>query len=115
MLKKDIEDGETYLFIGTDSAVRQHLVGRPFTVAYRKAVFRKTSGRTGKRVRFFNHDGVGARSEELEPLPPEYAGFDALDPEEQMRLMDAFRAPEPRPKVAKHPDRTVDGDQDDPF
>lgn len=126
MQKRDIDDGETYLFIGTTSAEREHLVGRPFTVSYRKAVFRKAGGRTGKRIRFFNHDGVGARAEELEPLPDEYAGFDEMDPVEQEKLVEMFRAPLSRNNVVgkldptagrrpKRPGFTGDDDQDDPF
>lgn len=73
MLKNEIEVGETYLFVGSDSPARKHLAGEPFTVTEKKRVFRKGSYKRGKRtmkvLRFFNEDGIGARAEELEPLP----------------------------------------------
>lgn len=93
MLVKEIEDGATYLFVATDSADRQPLVGYPFTVQYRKAVFRKFRGQaTRKRLRFFNDDGVGARAEELEPLPPELHAWDLLSREELEAFATAFRS-----------------------
>jgi hypothetical protein len=71
--KDDIEVGETYLFVGSDSLKRAHLAGHPFTVTSIDKVYRKISYRKGKRsmkvTRFFNDDGVGARAEELETLP----------------------------------------------
>lgn len=73
MKKDDIEVGETYLFVGSESPKRKHLAGQPFTVTSKDRVFRKLSYRKGKRLmkvtRFFNDAGVGARAEELEPLP----------------------------------------------
>jgi hypothetical protein len=71
MQQKDIEIGETYLFVATDNPTRKHLEGELFTVEYKKAVWRKT-GRKGSRKqnRFFNADGVGARAEELGELQP---------------------------------------------
>ncbi len=93
MLVKEIEDGATYLFVATDSTARQPLVGYPFTVQYRKAVFRKFRGQaTRKRLRFFNDDGVGARAEELEPLPPELHAWDLLTGEELDAFANAFRS-----------------------
>lgn len=72
MKRDDIEIGETYLFIGSDSPKRKHLAGQPFTVVSKDQVYRKVSYRHKKRsmkvTRFFNDDGVGARPEELEPL-----------------------------------------------
>lgn len=71
--KQDIEVGETYLFVGSDSPKRAHLAGQPFTVSSIEKVYRKVSYRHKKRsmkvTRFFNDDGVGARAEELEELP----------------------------------------------
>jgi len=71
--KQDIEVGETYLFVGSDSPKRAHLAGHPFTVSSIEKVYRKIAYRKGKRsmkvTRFFNDDGVGARAEELEELP----------------------------------------------
>lgn len=65
--------GETYLFVGSDSPKRAHLAGHPFTVTSIEKVYRKIAYRKGKRsmkvTRFFNDDGIGARPEELEPLP----------------------------------------------
>lgn len=69
MRKQDIEIGETYLFVATDSPTRKHLEGQPFKVVERKAVFRKLKRGTRKPIRFFNENGVGARAEELGPLP----------------------------------------------
>jgi hypothetical protein len=69
MRKQDIEVGETYLFVATDNPTRKHLEGQPFKVVERKAVFRKLKRGTRKPIRFFNENGVGARAEELEPLP----------------------------------------------
>lgn len=93
MQTKDIEDGATYLFVATDSVARQDLVGYPFTVQHRKAVFRKFKGQgTRKRLRFFNDDGVGARAEELEPLPPELHAWDLLTREELEAFATAFRS-----------------------
>ena len=93
MLAKEIQDGTTYLFVATDSVARQSLVGYPFTVQYRKAVFRKFKGQaTRKRLRFFNYDGVGARAEELEPLPPELHHWDLLPQEALDAFATAFRS-----------------------
>lgn len=73
MLKSDIQVGETYLFIGSDSPKRAHLAGELFTVDSIDRVYRKMSYLRGKRtskvLRFFNDEGIGARAEELEPLP----------------------------------------------
>lgn len=69
MRKQDIEVGETYLFVATDNPTRKHLEGQPFKVVERKAVFRKLKRGTRKPIRFFNENGVGARAEELGPLP----------------------------------------------
>jgi hypothetical protein len=71
MRQSDITIGETYLFVATDNPTRKHLEGEPFTVEYKKAVWRKT-GRKGSRKqnRFFNADGVGARAEELGEMQP---------------------------------------------
>lgn len=92
MTKRDIRDGETYLFVATDSPVRKHLEGHPFTVAERRFVFRKFRGqRTQKHLRFFNDDGVGARAEELEPLPPEYHAWDLLNEAELATLVARWR------------------------
>lgn len=93
MLVKEIEDGTTYLFVATDNVARQALVGYPFTVQYRKAVFRKFKGQaTRKRIRFFNDDGVGARAEELEPLPPELHAWHLLTTEELEGFARALRS-----------------------
>lgn len=93
MQARDIVDGETYLFVATDSVARQPLVGYPFTVQSRRAVFRRFKGQgTRKRLRFFNDDGVGARAEELEPLPPELHAWDLLTPEELDAFANAFRS-----------------------
>lgn len=73
MKRDDIEVGETYLFVGSDSPKRKHLAGQPFTVVTKDRVYRKVSYRHKKRsmkvLRFFNDDGIGARAEELETLP----------------------------------------------
>jgi hypothetical protein len=73
MKRDDIEIGETYLFMGSDSPKRKHLAGQPFTVTSKDQVYRKVSYRHKKRsmkvTRFFNDDGVGARAEELGTLP----------------------------------------------
>lgn len=75
MLNADIQEGQTYLFIGSESPKRAHLAGEPFTVARIERVYRKVRYRAGKRsakvLRFFNDDGIGARGDELEPLPGE--------------------------------------------
>lgn len=75
MKRDDVEVGETYLFIGSDSPKRKHLAGQAFTVVSKDRVYRKVSYRYKKRsmkvTRFFNDAGVGARAEELEPLPKE--------------------------------------------
>lgn len=74
MLKNEIEVGGTYLFVATDSPKRKHLEGEAFTVWEIKKVYRSVKfGRRGRRpvmcTRFFNDDGIGAKAEELEPLP----------------------------------------------
>jgi rubrerythrin len=70
MKQSDIVVGQTYLFLATDSPARKHLEGKPFTVTEKKAVFRKFYRKGTKKVnRYFNADGIGARAEELEPLP----------------------------------------------
>lgn len=76
MKRDDIEVGETYLFMGSDSPKRKHLAGQPFTVTSKDQVYRKVSYRHKKRsmkvTRFFNDDGVGARAEELGTLPGDF-------------------------------------------
>jgi predicted RNA-binding Zn-ribbon protein involved in translation (DUF1610 family) len=76
MKRDDIEVGETYLFMGSDSPKRKHLAGQPFTVTSKDQVYRKVSYRHKKRsmkvTRFFNDDGVGARAEELGALPGDF-------------------------------------------
>jgi hypothetical protein len=69
MKRQDIKEGETYHFIATTSPERQHLVGKPFTVSELKPVWRKLKRARKKVYRAFNDDGIGARPEELEPLP----------------------------------------------
>lgn len=78
MLKSEIQVGETYYFVGSDSPTRKHLAGMPFKVVRKERVFRKQAYRRGKArtgtvkvLRFFNDDNIGARAEELEPLPAE--------------------------------------------
>jgi hypothetical protein len=69
MNTKDIKQGETYMFVGTESPARKHLEGEPFTVVEIKAVWRRMQRKGSRKVkRFFNADGVGARADELEPL-----------------------------------------------
>lgn len=70
MKQRDIKEGESYLFIATESPDRKHLEGTKFTVWRIEPVFRRFKGKGTRRVmRNFNEDGVGARAEELEPLP----------------------------------------------
>lgn len=70
MRSKDIKQGETYIFLSTDSPARKHLEGEEFTVREIKRVWRRFTGKGKKNVqRFFNEAGDGARAEELEPLP----------------------------------------------
>jgi hypothetical protein len=73
MKRDDIEVGETYLFVGSDSPKRKHLAGQPFTVVSKDRVYRKVKyrhkNRTMKVTRFFNDEGVGASAEELGALP----------------------------------------------
>jgi hypothetical protein len=69
MKSKDIKQGETYMFVGTESPARKHLEGEPFTVQEIRAVWRRVFRKGSRKVkRFFNADGVGARADELEPL-----------------------------------------------
>lgn len=73
MHKNDIKEGETYIFIGSDSPARKHLSGQAFTVIEKKHVFRRTKkGQIKKSLRLFNEDGVGARAEELGELPADW-------------------------------------------
>jgi hypothetical protein len=76
MKRDDIEVGETYLFVGSDSPKRKHLAGQPFTVVSKDQVYRKVSYRHKKRsmkvTRFYNDDGIGARAEELGALPKDF-------------------------------------------
>jgi predicted RNA-binding Zn-ribbon protein involved in translation (DUF1610 family) len=76
MKRDDVEVGETYLFIGSDSPKRKHLAGQAFTVVSKDQVYRKVSYRHKKRsmkvIRFFNDDGIGARAEELGALPKDF-------------------------------------------
>lgn len=68
MKSSQVKQGETYLFVATDSQARKHLEGQPFYVAEIKAVWRRTFKQSRRVKRFFNEDGIGARAEELEPL-----------------------------------------------
>ncbi len=65
----DISIDETYLFLATDSPARKHLEGMAFTVVRKELVYRRLKKGTRKTYRYFNDDGVGARAEELQPLP----------------------------------------------
>lgn len=70
MQAKDIKVGETYLFVATTAVTRKHLEGQPFTVVNKRKVWRaQTSSRRHQVWRIFNDDGVGARPDELEPMP----------------------------------------------
>lgn len=69
MRSKDIKEGETYLFVATTSETRKHLEGTQFTVYEKRLVFRRLQKGRKKVYRYFNEDGIGARPEELEPLP----------------------------------------------
>lgn len=70
MKGKDIQEGGTYHFVGSDNPERQHLAGQAFTVTTIRPVFRRFKIKGTRKVnRYFNADGVGARAEELEPLP----------------------------------------------
>lgn len=72
MKSSQIKQGETYMFVATDSPARKHLEGEPFTVVNIKAVWRRLKLKGSKKVkRFFNADGVGARADELEPMDSE--------------------------------------------
>lgn len=68
MKVKEIQVGETYFFVATDSPARKHLEGTEFTVFEIKPVWRRFSKKSKRVVRFFNEFGEGARPEELEPL-----------------------------------------------
>jgi hypothetical protein len=79
MLKKDIEEGKTYLFLATDSPARKHLEGQPFTVVEIKKVWRKIVKRGSRQTwRFFNDDGIGARADELEPMDEDNVDYEKL-------------------------------------
>lgn len=68
----DIKQGETYMFVATDSPERKDLEGQEFTVVQIKPVWRRFKGKGTRKVkRYFNADGVGARAEELEPQDSE--------------------------------------------
>lgn len=70
MRSTEIKQGETYLFVGSDSPARKHLEGQEFTVVEIKRVWRRFKGKGKRNVqRFFNEAGDGARAEELGELP----------------------------------------------
>lgn len=71
MKTNEIKEGETYLFIGTDSPARKALEGQPFKVVEIKAVWRRRFKQSRRVKRFFNEDGIGARADELEPMDVE--------------------------------------------
>lgn len=68
MKSRDIKQGETYMFMATDSVVRKNLEGTEFTVINIQSVWRRRFKQSRRVKRFFNQDGIGARAEELEPL-----------------------------------------------
>jgi uncharacterized protein YifE (UPF0438 family) len=68
MKANEIRQGETYLFVATDSAARKHLEGELFTVVRIENVWRKVYKSSRKVKRFFNDAGDGARADELEPI-----------------------------------------------
>lgn len=68
MRSNDIKQGETYMFVATDSPTRKHLEGQPFTVQVIKNVWRRSSKRSKLVRRFFNDAGDAARADELEPI-----------------------------------------------
>lgn len=68
MKSADIKEGETYIFVSTDSPARKYLEGQDFKVVRIDMVFRRLKIKGRRKVkRFFNEDNVGARAEELEP------------------------------------------------
>jgi hypothetical protein len=69
MKSSDIKEGETYMFMGSESPTRAHLAGEPFTVVQIKAVWRRQFKKSKRVKRFFNAEGIGARADELEPMP----------------------------------------------
>ncbi len=69
MKHQDIKEGETYHFVATVNPEREHLINKPFHVVSLQRVWRRSKGGRRKTYRAFNDDGVGARPDELEPLP----------------------------------------------
>lgn len=72
MKSSDIKEGETYMFMGSESPARAHLAGTHFKVTEIKAVWRRQFKQSKRVKRFFNEDGIGARADELEPLDDKY-------------------------------------------
>ncbi len=86
--------GETYHFVGSESPKRQHLAGQQFTVTDKKAVFRRFRKGTRKTYRYFNAEGIGARPEELEPMPERENGCSQCAIGEMIHTGDSPRANE---------------------
>lgn len=95
MHHKDIKEGEDYLFLATDSATRKHLELTIFTVAEIKQVYRKVTWghrKASRQVyRYFDHDGVGARADELQELPENWPTL--TEPQREAWLEDLKNPP----------------------
>lgn len=102
MRQSDIKEGETYLFVATDVPQRKHLEGKPFTVVEKRAVYRRFTGqRGGFKNRYFNTDNVGARAEELEPMPAQLAGTVQCPHCQQISLIDEIEADKKCPECGE--------------
>ena len=69
MKASEIKAGGTYMFVATDAPARKSLEGQPFRVVDIQDVWRRRAKQSRRVKRFFNDDRVGARADELEPLP----------------------------------------------
>lgn len=83
MQHTDIKEGQDYLFLATDSATRKHLELTVFHVAEIRKVFRKLTWGQRKAsrqvTRYFDHDGVGARADELQELPESWHAMSGME------------------------------------
>lgn len=70
MRRSEIKEGETYLFVASRDATRNHLQGKPFTVTEKKTY--QSGRKTKDRIIYFvNSEGQMAYAEELELMPNE--------------------------------------------
>lgn len=68
MKNKEIQEGQTYMFVATEDVNRKHLEGQPFFVWMSSRSKKRTRRGKPLRSQFYNSNSEMAIAEELQPL-----------------------------------------------